>query len=812
MARQSMLFAFLFFLSMNISLANSNGVNLFIPDDSFSCQNNSLNKTRFRSFSIMDIPEVMAYVNHYECNGQLGAITIYSTSGEDMGNLEISLDGGETFQASSPDNFNNLILLNVPAGVYELYVRLAMDPDSTNQRYIGLIEVLVASQVDLDKDGYTKCEDINDKDPCLPADCDLAQGVGCDLFIEKSDYEWCHFEDLLNPAELSIGIKVDDVEGYVSYQWSNGDTSSTTFVSPIADSYYHVIVSDQSGCVLRDSVYVKVLFIPYVDIHINHQSCTGTLGSIVLFSPIGESLNHLQLSLDQGETFQDAIFDNFGNIVLFGLDLGDYSISIRHKDYMQCFKELGTFTVADERFFDEDEDGILKCEDEDDTDECVPIVCEICDELSLSGFESPDDSWLTLSENVEFSTEQQESGDQSVKLSFGGSYIESEVYSVDNQQSIKLSLMVYPLNLEPNEGIQLSISTDGGTSFTVVDEWVSLVDFHNDEWFELSHRASIEDGIDDLQYRLTLISSDFSDFIFIDNISVEFCELDYTESSQIVCGLINYDDVDAFLDFWSFDGDDASISTNYAQSGQFSYHLQDGNGAASSIISNPFSTDGVGVLSIYFHYTLVSMELREFFALELSIDGGATYNRIQSWVSGEFENGIPYQAAVDIPINRSAENLRLRFTNYANSQFDHVYFDDIKIEYCEDSSKRSDPQDAELDIEYEKETPSDSPELNLGLQPIDSGLVNVSTNTNSLVSIYPNPTTDYINLTLSLAETVTELLQFKVKDASGQTIIQGSVQKQATATVDVSILPAGIYYIQLYDEQKLHASHKLIKI
>ncbi len=800
--------------SSQICFANyQSGIRLFTEDFDSTCEDKLMDGVNFRTFSVMDIPPVMAYINHYECDGGLGTITIYATEGDDLTNLEISLDGGVSFVSLMPDNFNNLLLLNVEAGIYEIYVRLANDNDINNQRYIGFFELLPATEVDLDKDGYTKCEDTDDRDPCVPEDCDLAQGVGCDLSIIKNDYEWCHFEDLLNPQQLAIEVKMEDIEGYASYEWSNGDTTSTLLVSPISDSYYQVSVSDQSGCVLADSVFVKVYYIPFIDAQIIHQNCSGALGSIVLFSPIGESLDQLQLSLDNGETFQDPTFDNFGNIILFQLELGEYAITIRHKEQTQCVKDLGVFEVEDEQFFDEDNDGVLRCEDENDEDECVPTVCEICEVVSSAGFESADDSWASLSENVELSTENQRSGASSAKLSLNGSFIETEALSVDNQRSIKIAFSVYPSNLERNEGLVLSISSDGGSTYTVLNSWLSLVDFHNDEWFELNHRATIDDGITELQIRLSQSSSEFNDFMYIDDVTIEFCEAEYFESNQIVCELIHYDDVDAFLDFWSFGGGDANLSTNYSQSGQFSYHLKNGNGASSSIISNSLSTDGVGVLSVDFSYTPISMELREFFSLELSLDGGITYGRIQSWVSGEFENGTSYTETVVIPINRSANNLRLRFTNYGNSQFDHVYLDDIKVEYCEDISRRTDPQDAEVVIEFEKEnSTAENPDFNLGFQSIDSGFVKETTRPSSIISIYPNPTADYINLSMTDLESTTEQLHYRFTDIAGQTHLMGRLQNQNEAQIDVTSLPSGTYIIQLFDEHKLHMNQTMIKI
>lgn len=795
--------------TFHLCYANQAGINPFLS--SLECQDLSVETIEFRSFSIMDIPDVSMYVDHYGCNGESGTLTVYSNDGISLQNLEISLDGGMTFMPLLPDNFDNLLLLNVAAGEYEVHIRMAEDNDTNNQRYIGIIEVLIESEVDRDKDGFTKCEDINDNDPCLPADCDLTQGLACDLSIITKEYEWCHFENLYDSEQLSIDLKVNDIEGYASYQWSTGDTSSTTLVSPISDTYFHVSVSDQTGCVLNDSVLVKVLYIPHIDVHVNHQNCNGELGSIVLFSPVGEAIDHIEISLDSGDSFQPATYDNFGNIILFGLALGEYSISIRHAVNAQCIKDLGSFFVEDEQFFDEDEDGVLTCVDVDDTDECVPNVCENCKAVSAADFESDDGDWIINFDQVELSSDQSISGVRSVTLSNDNSLIESEALSVGDYKSIKISLAVFPDNLEINEALHLSMSSDGGNTYQVLTSWVSLIDFHNNDWFTLSHRANIGDDTDDLTFRLSLSASENNDYIYVDDIEVEFCKIEYMPSETIACDIINYDDVDAFLDFWQLGGKDALISTMHSTSGQFSYQIKNGNAQSSSIISSPFSTTGVGQLSINFNFTPISMELKEFFSLELSLDGGATYGRIRSWISGDVDNGRLYRESVDIPLNTSVNNMIVRFTNYGNSQYDHVYLDDIKIEYCEDITKRSEDQDSELIIVFEKEkTVEGDQQSNLTK---DAGNSNVrQTVTLPKASIYPNPTANLLTIDISSLDNNLNQLSYRVMEVAGKTVILDQIKEFGKNTIDVSDLRAGLYMIQVFDQSTMYLNQKLIKI
>jgi len=295
------------------------------------------------------------------------------------------------------------------------------------------------------------------------------------------------------------------------------------------------------------------------------------------------------------------------------------------------------------------------------------------------------------------------------------------------------------------------------------------------------------------------------------DILVELCEIEYQESHSTICGLINYDDVDAFLDFWSFGGEDAMISTIHPSSGQFSYHIKNGNGPSSSIISRTFSTSGVGQLKVDFTYTAISMEVKEFFSLELSLDGGSTYNRYKSWISGEFENGILYRETLAIPLNSSVDNIIMRFTNYANSQYDHVYLDDIKIEFCEDTSKRSGQEDTELVLVFEKDKQTDgTPQSNLPTEGLNPNSQHASVSSD--VAMYPNPAIDFITLDISSIDLDYNHVSYRIIALTGETLIQNQLGAQGIVKVNISQLQSGMYTVQVFDKSKIYKNQRLIKI
>jgi len=213
--------------------------------------------------------------------------------------------------------------------------------------------------------------------------------------------------------------------------------------------------------------------------------------------------------------------------------------------------------------------------------------------------------------------------------------------------------------------------------------------------------------------------------------------------------LIDYDDVDGFRDFWTFGGPDALLSTEYPNSGQFTYHLQNGNGTSSSILSSAFSIPREGELEVSFVFTPVSLERTEFLALEVSLNKGLTYVPYNSWISGSFVNGEQYQETATIAFQEAEADVRIRFTSYANSQYDHFYIDDIKIEFCSDSENAQAANQVEIEEEKARE--------NDGFIANENGEGNFSQETETIpyhvnnldMGFFPNPSHDEIRFSMS---------------------------------------------------------------
>ena len=81
--------------------------------------------------------------------------------------------------------------------------------------------------------------------------------------------------------------------------------------------------------------------------------------------------------------------------------------------------------------------------------------------------------------------------------------------------------------------------------------------------------------------------------------------------------------------------------------------------------------------------------------------------------------------------------------------------------------------------------------------------------------VSPNPASEQVNVVLSLPETgeIEGQARVLLLDASGRTVLEHGLQRnlnQLRATVDVSALPAGLYYLHLRDGRRWLAGSKLV--
>ena len=184
----------------------------------------------------------------------------------------------------------------------------------------------------------------------------------------------------------------------------------------------------------------------------------------------------------------------------------------------------GTYTDADG-------DGYCVGSDPDDFDGCNPdpnhVACNSCLILSSEGFESGWGIWA-------------DGGADARRSSSDASYANTGTYCIRLQDNTSTSTMTtstmdmsgydeltvgfsyYIRSFEGTEDFWLQISSNGGSTFTTVEDWIKGTDFNNDE----RHNPSVTIAgpfTSTTQFRFRADASGNSDWVYIDDVEIEGC-------------------------------------------------------------------------------------------------------------------------------------------------------------------------------------------------------------------------------------------------------------------------------------------------
>ena len=200
---------------------------------------------------------------------------------------------------------------------------------------------------------------------------------------------------------------------------------------------------------------------------------------------------------------------------------------------INCNCSGGTYT-------DNDNDGVCVGSDTDDSDACIPdntnSNCNTsgdCQELSFAQFETGMDIWndggsdcLRKNNNIH-----NNSGSNSVRLR-DNSGIQSSLFSdnldLSSFAEVIVSFSFIGVSMDPGEDFFLEVSTDGGTNFTLVQEWNSGVEFFNN--VRQNPSVTIPSGSlsNNTVIRFRCDASTNSDRIFLDDVRIETCGTNLT--------------------------------------------------------------------------------------------------------------------------------------------------------------------------------------------------------------------------------------------------------------------------------------------
>lgn len=221
---------------------------------------------------------------------------------------------------------------------------------------------------------------------------------------------------------------------------------------------------------------------------------------------------------------------------------------------------------------------------------------------------------------------------------------------------------------------------------------------------------------------------------------------------------------------WTDGGTDCALVRSYPNAGRYSVQLRD-NTSTSLTTTRSLDLTACDELTVSFSYYPVSMDnASEDFWLQLSTDGGATFQTMEEWnLHDEFVNKTRYNESVVISGPFTAAT-RLRFRCDASDDNDLVYIDDIVIAGC-------------------KHTGSSS------LKSADLVFKNAGKPGYGL-KVYPNPFTREISLMISGAGEE-EQAHVAILDMAGRILYNKKFSVVRQITLNDLALPAGTYFVRV---------------
>ncbi|MFT6358044.1 MAG: hypothetical protein ACJAYJ_002265 [Saprospiraceae bacterium] len=251
------------------------------------------------------------------------------------------------------------------------------------------------------------------------------------------------------------------------------------------------------------------------------------------------------------------------------------------------------------------------------------------------------------------------------------------------------------------------------------------------------------------------------------------------------CQTVNIDsnNFDSGWGIWNDGGSDCRRSANdaaYANSGSRCVRLRD-NTSSSVMTTDNLNLAGFEEVTVDFSYIGVSMENGEDFWLQVSLNGGSSYQTLITYARGtDFANNVRENESV-LVTGTFASSTRFRFRCDASANGDRVYIDDVVLTGCANGNREEQGTTPELEVETTQAEVA---------RVIQTGISNVN--------LFPNPTTDKLNIAYQIGETAEVFMT--VVDLSGKIILRQQTQVEAGAqqvALTVSNLNAGIYLLQI---------------
>jgi hypothetical protein len=104
------------------------------------------------------------------------------------------------------------------------------------------------------------------------------------------------------------------------------------------------------------------------------------------------------------------------------------------------------------------------------------------------------------------------------------------------------------------------------------------------------------------------------------------------------------------------------------------------DGSDATITSSNLALSGKSEIKVEFDYIPVGFDANEYFELQISTDGGSSFQPVQQWTRDiDFANREQHSEEVIISGVSLNNQAQLRFRNYADSRNDDVYIDEVRV-------------------------------------------------------------------------------------------------------------------------------------
>ena len=234
-------------------------------------------------------PKPLATVNHPTAADPNGSVLFQIPDHPDWDYIEIGINGENGPYRRISDQAGEYEFADLNPGVYDAWARWS---DGSCPVHLGRIR--------------------------------LVRGADCpDFIMEVSEEKICEGS--------SLTLSVPDVPGW-RYKWSNGSTSASQTMIPVAQSYrnenlnYSVTVTDQNGCSKVDAKEIRLRSVPRAEVTWKDAHCGQGDGMIKMRFDDHPSHNLVYFSIEGSNGTYHSVQDSKGVLKFPGLAPGRYAI------------------------------------------------------------------------------------------------------------------------------------------------------------------------------------------------------------------------------------------------------------------------------------------------------------------------------------------------------------------------------------------------------------------------------------------------------------------------------------------------------